>query len=373
MHKGRNKVSLGRARYAAVVAAVAATLATACATASAQAPPEFFGVVPQNKLDPASFERMAGAGVGVARLRIDWATIDSSEAPDDFYWPIFDPLVLDAARNGIRILPFLYGTPPWVARGLDGRQCSGTQCAPYAPRSKAALEAWARFVRGAVARYGPHGSLWEQNPNVPRMPIDVWQVWNEQNSEVFFAPKPKPKRYKRLLARASRAIREADPSARVLLGGMAELAGSERAVPASGFLADLYRLNEVRKLFDAIAPHPYGTTIGKVRSQVKMYRRATRKGGDRGIPMYVTEIGAGSADGGHNFNLGAEGQASLLQEIYAYFESKRVPYNIETVDWFSWQDTSDSFCLWCSTSGLLAQDGSAKPSLGAFTSFTGGS
>ena len=59
----------------------------------------------------------------------------STTAPpaDDFDFSGIDPIVLDAARNGIEVLPFLFGTPTWVARDLDGHESCDPDCATYAP------------------------------------------------------------------------------------------------------------------------------------------------------------------------------------------------------------------------------------------------
>lgn len=362
-----------KARGVIAATAILATLGLAAGASAAKAPADFYGVVPQSNLGTADFERMGTGKVGTVRLLLLWSAIDASAAPGDNNWAVFDPLVLDAARNGIEVLPFVFGTPGWVVRDLDNQTCSASKCVLYAPKSGAALAAWEEFVGDVVERYGPNGTLWAEHPEVPKQPIEVYQVWNEQNSESFYLPKPSPKKYSKLLAAADSAIGARDPSAEVVLGGMAELAGSRKAIPGTEYLADLYNVRGAKKDFDGVAPHPYGATIAKVSSQVEDYRKVMKQAGDGGTSMYVTEIGAGSKSGGNSLNRGAQGQASLLKDIYKYFEKKRNSFNVETVDWFSWQDISESICAWCSSSGLLTKSGSAKPSYKAFTKLTGGS
>jgi hypothetical protein len=72
---------------------------------------------------------------------------------------------------------------------------------------------------------------------------------------------------------------------------------------------------------------------------------------------------------------GSRGQATRLNEAFNYFLSKRRPWHIQTVIWYSWQDTEPgtSPCEWCEGSGLLSQSGSEKPSYRAYVKFTGGS
>jgi hypothetical protein len=356
---------------AAAVALLALFVSTGSALA-AKAPKTFYGVVPQAPLSAADVQRMGQAKVGTLREVMLWGAIDSTAA-DDNNWSAFDATVREAAQNGIEVLPFIWGTPDWVAQGLDNQSCANAGgCFPYAPKSAAALAEWQRFVGEAVARYGRGGTFWQENPGIPEVPVETWQFWNEQNSKTFYAPKPRPKGYAKMLSAAADATTQADPSAQIALGGMAELAGSRKAIPGSEYLADFYDVSGVKSDFDGIAPHPYGATIGKVSSQVEEYRKIMKQAGDRNGLMYVTEVGAGSAKGGNSLNRGLKGQASLLTDIFKYFKKKRNSFNVETVNWFSWQDGTQSICSWCKTSGLLKANGNAKPSYKAFAKLTGG-
>ena len=165
-------------------------------------------------------------------------SVDPGPDPADYQWGSFDALVADAARNRIEVLPFLFGTPSWVARDLDGPSCG--DCTLYAPRGDAALAAWSQFVGDTVDRYGPDGQFWVEHPSCRRRRSPRWQIWNEQNSKSFYRPRPTVKGYAKLLDGAATAIRARDPAADVVLGGMAELAGSRKAVPGPEFLHELY-------------------------------------------------------------------------------------------------------------------------------------
>ena len=362
-----------RAMSAALVV-VALSLTMGAATSSAaKAPPEFFGVVPQTPLTSGDFSRMSQGKVGSVRVILNWADIDPTADPGDNNFGSFDSLMTEAANNGVDLLPFIYGTPEWVAKGLDNRSCSAAKCVTFAPKSDAAIEAWKTFVGEVVDRYGPNGTFWTDNPSLPKNPLEVYQILNEMNSETFFAPKPNAKQYAKLLAAAADAIRSRDSSAEIVLGGLPELAGSHKAIIGSKYLAQLYKVSGVKDNFDAIAPHPYGATLGKVSSQVEKYRKVMKQAGDSGADMYITEVGAGSANGGSSLNRGTDGQAKLLTEIYKYFIKKRNSFNVQEVDWFSWKDSTVSICDWCKTSGLLKKNDKAKPSYKAFTKLSGGS
>ena len=49
---------------------------------------------------------------------------------------------------------------------------------------------WESFLRAAVAATAG-GSFWEENPELPFLPIRHWEIWNEENI-VTFANHPNP-------------------------------------------------------------------------------------------------------------------------------------------------------------------------------------
>ena len=143
--------------------ALALTLAMGLAANTHAAPRTFYGVVPQTPLVGGDFKRMGEGGVGTLRSMLSWASVDPTKAPDDYNWSVFDTIVGEAARNGVTVLPFVYGSPEWVAKGLERRSCTGARCATFAPRASAALDAWGGFVGDAVDRYGRGGEFWAEN------------------------------------------------------------------------------------------------------------------------------------------------------------------------------------------------------------------
>ena len=292
--------------------------------------------------------------------------VRTNPTPDgDYSWFAFDATVADAARNGITVLPFIYGTPAWVARGLDHRHCGA--CDRYAPRHRAAIRAWKEFVGAAVDRYGRGGVFWSEHPELRRMPIRAWQIWNEQNSKSFYAPKPRVKRYAKLLDAAARAIRSRDRKADVILGGMAELAGSRKAVPGHEYLHDLYDRRGAKRDFDGVAVHPYGAKARSVEHQAKRSSPASRDTRTTATPGSGSPRPAGARRTGSNpLEVGRRGQAARLGEVYRWFSHKRNRLNIKTVIWFSWRDSATSICAWCASSGLLKQSGRPKPAYRMF-------
>ena len=101
--------------------------------APAAAPESLFGVVPQTLINDDDLDRMAQGKVGTIRFVIPWSALDATPKQDDLDFSSIDPLVLGAAQRGIHVLPMIYGTPAWVAKGIDHDECD-TDCVVFAPR-----------------------------------------------------------------------------------------------------------------------------------------------------------------------------------------------------------------------------------------------
>ena len=364
----------------AAVAVAAIVLATSSGSGSPEdedVPRGFYGTVSQTPLTAKDFARMGEGRVGTLRILLPWSTVDSTPASDDLDFSTVDPIVLAAAEHGIRILPFLYGTPEWAALELDGHDDCDGDCGPFAPTSEAALAAWGEFAGAAVERYGPGGELWAQNPDHPAEPIHTWQIWNEQNSPTFYKPEPSIAGYLSLLESAERAIHAEDPEAEIILGGMFGTPpdAGESADNAWAYLRGMYEAEGARDLFDGVASHPYAANMGKVESQVELLHDEIVRAEDSGAGLWVTELGWASSGPDHPLNRGPEGQAERLTEAFDLLLDHREDWNVESVIWYSWRDFTDPpLCDWCGGSGLFAEDAlDPKPSWTAFTEFTGGS
>jgi Glycosyl hydrolase catalytic core len=372
-----NRLARSRAIIAALLAALCVLAGTS--SASAAAPRSFFGVMPQTNLQTSDIDRMGQAKVGTLRFSIDWASVDPTSAPNDYNFGGVDAQVRDAAKNGIRVLPYLVGTPGWVA-AMDGDHCpvATNQCGAFAPHGSAAIAAFKTFAADVVRRYGPNGIFWQQNPSLPQKPIRAWQIWNEQNSPSFYAPKPNVARYAKLLAAGNSAIKSVDPGAEVIVGGMfgTPLGGRKPGIAAWDFLAKLYDVKGSKKTFDGVAIHPYAAKLSKVQSQVDLMRDSMKAAHDTATDIWITELGWASSGPRNPLVRGNKGQAESLTDAFDYFASKRRAYHIQTVIWYSWQDNPDpdvGLCEWCPGSGLLTKSGKEKPAFDAFVGYTGGS
>ena len=153
-----------------------------CVPAPAAAKPVprgFFGVVPQAPLSDQDLDRMQGV-VGTVRMPLYWFA--SEPRPGSYDFEGFDAAVGAAAEHGIRVMPFVYGTPEWLSRD---------HARPPLASGKA-RRAWSSFLRLLVDRYGPGGDFWRGRER--RLPIRRWQIWNEPNFRIYWHPRPAPRR-----------------------------------------------------------------------------------------------------------------------------------------------------------------------------------
>jgi hypothetical protein len=337
-------------------------LAAAPAAPASQAPSAFAGMAPQGPTDERDFALMKSSDVSSVRLPMYWAGIQP-ETPflvePDFDG--FDHEVRLAAEHGIRVMPFVWGSPEWAAASsIDLPVATSWQ-----------RWGWAQFLRDAVDRYGPYGTFWVEHPTLPYLPIRSWEIWNEENI-VTFSNSTNPVRYAALIRASGRILHESDPGARVLLGG---LFGRPLQIPpntgSGDWLSRLYRAGNVKPFFDGVALHPYVADAGAMRAQIRNLRRVMRLHHDAHTRLYLTEIGWGSDSYESRWERGLQGQARELNEAMSMLVVNRREWRIGGVWWFSWADLNDS-CQFCDSAGLLTIDREAKPAWYLFNGWTGG-
>jgi hypothetical protein len=356
-------------RVALAVATASVSLFVAAAPAHA-VPREFYGVVTQGGLEPADFELMAGADVGLLRFMLNWPVVQESagDCQADAQvgtcdWRTYDAVIGRAAARGIEVLPYLLNVPPFIADDQDTPPV----------RTSAAREAWTDFVTALAQRYGPGGAYWTMqypldHPGAVPLPVESWQVWNEPSASPFWYPKPKPREYGELVKLTSEAITGVDANARIILAGIFGTPIVENGgIKLPEFLRKLYKTPKIERYFDAVAIHPYGPDLKRVRFQVDRALDEMRRAGDRRAGLWITEIGWASDRLHNQLGVGPKGQAKMLTRMYRMFRRKRNDWNIGAVTWYGWQDTDDeNYCDFCRRSGLVTVNREPKLSYDAF-------
>jgi hypothetical protein len=326
---------------------------------------EFFGIVQGPTLDEQDLGGMTTARIRTNRFVLKWGWVQPNR--NSFDWESADRFFGELASHGIRALPSLWGNPDWVG--------GSASTAPIG--WPAGEQAWRGFLRAMVVRYGPGGSYWSNGyrqrygPSATPLPVLSWQIWNEPNLAKYFAPGPSPGKYARLLQISHDAIKDVDRGARVVLAGMPGFGD----VDAWDFLNSLYKVAGIKGRFDAAAIHPYAPDLDRQRRSLQRFRSAMTGHDDGDTPIWITELGWGSAPPDRfGINKGEAGQRTMLERSFELILSHRKVWNVQRLFWFHWRDPQHSqagTCSFCASAGVLRFNRSQKPSYPTFVGFTG--
>ena len=330
--------------------------------------PEFFGLISDDALwgtetDPVrarTMEAIAVTGVRSLRAAFSWAMIEPQPGRYDFSF--HDAYVRAAALHGLRVMPILFDPPSFRSTS----PADGAARGAYPPSD---VHEFAAYARRLVERYGSGGEFWREHPELPQLAVRRWQVWNEPNIRQFWASGPDPAAYAEMLKAAAPAIKAADPSAIVVAAGLNE---SELGIKLVPFLRGMYAAG-AKGSFDVLAVHPYAPASDLVVDQIVRAVRVLQANGDD-ARVLVTEIGwATGGTSGRALVVGESGQEALLKRTTAQLVRMRAALRLDGVFYFNWRDAPPppgGSEHWGLHTGLLRQDGSAKPAIGALTSLT---
>lgn len=239
--------------------------------------------------DPASaamrdFGLAALEAEGIRWIRQDflWHVVEPVQGTFDF--GLYDALVDRAAADGVGFVPILQYGNPWAAPA--GSDPDEFHVPPEDPADFAA------YAGAAAARFAGR--------------VGAYEIWNEPNLGFrFWQPHEDPVAYGELLVQSAAAIRQADPTAQVVLGGL--IYHPVLSPGAEVFLEDMYYYHWERLAasFDVFAFHPYtlypprvppevdDPVTGEVAAarMVARLRAVMAHYGDPGKPIWVTEVG----------------------------------------------------------------------------------
>lgn len=354
---------------AVLLALVAAALLAAPAGASHHA--FRLGVTDLPDLSAADISGMGAANAKTFRVGFSWARIEDQPPPDagsscagaKYDWSYTNRLVSQAGRRGVEVLPYIAGSPRYVA--------SKSAHAPLTS-DRREIEPYKCFVRALVARYGRGGAY--PSTNAAAKPIKQWQVWNEPNL-VKFATKERgvnPREYARLVKITRRQILPIDRRATIALAGLPVVGNG---FDPSEYLRKFYRVRGIERKFDVIAVHPYARSYRGVKGAVLRLRSLLKDVRDRGRYIWITETGWATHGSEFRFMVkGTRGQAQQLTRTFKMLRKNRGRWNIGTVVWFRWRDQAvpsqnrGAFDY----AGLYKKNGKPKPSCKRFVRFTNG-
>jgi hypothetical protein len=358
---------------------VAAVMAVLAGTASAGPVPQgFVGVdidgplfAPDTSLDlNDQMNGMVANGVQSVRVAFNWAAAQpysswskvpfdkranftvSEPRPTDF--STTDEVVGDAAMHGLTVLPTILYAPGWDAKRSPASFAIPRRAAPYA-----------QYAAELVGRYGPNGSFWTENPQIPKLPIRMWQIWNEPNLSVYW-PQPFARSYVGLLSAAHAAIKHADRGAKVVLGAL-----TNRAWIA---VDQIYKVRGARKLFDVASVNGFTATPADVITYLRLVRRALNRHHDRHKSLLATELSWPSSQGQSpekaDFDTTEAGQASNIAGLLPRLGRWRGRLGLAGFYYYTWIGQEYRGAQEFNFAGLLklhAGQVTKKPALGAFS------
>jgi len=327
----------------------------------AKAPPGFLGMVAEDAFGkPGRYRRtnlgrVRSAGAGLVRQTFDWARIE--RRPGRYDLRFYDGYVAALAERGLSVLPIVFNPPAFRSSAPAHGAARGT----YPPARPADM---GRFAAVLARRYGPDGTLWRDNPDLPQVPVRSWQIWNEPNLPVYWPSGPDPAAYVRLLRATGAAIRRVDPHAEIVMAGLPE---SGLGMPLGRYLEGVYAAGGAGA-FDTLALHLFGGDARTTLATARAARRLAAANGDR-PGLWITELGWASGGPKSGFRVTEAEQAERLNSTLRALARHRRELRLRGVIYFNWRDSlpyaggRDFFGL---HTGLVDRDGTAKPALGAY-------
>jgi hypothetical protein len=235
----------------------AAVVLPAPAVAATPISPDSLGV--NFRGSPPDLSTASAAGVGLARDQV----IEGMNT---------DSIVELTAAADLRLYPML---------GL-----------PVSHGAAADATAMAAFVTSFAQRYGPGGTFWAQNPELPYLPVESYEIGNEPDitptapadeTSLHYA---NPADYAEVYEAARTALHAVDPTGQAVVGGMLD-SGDIGLPQAEQYLAAIGPM-------DAVGFHPYLYDVTTMEQDTTQLRQWLNANGHATVPLDINEFGAGA-------------------------------------------------------------------------------
>lgn len=265
------------------------------------------------------------SGFGWVRFQLEWRSFERQPGQ-------WDPLPVDRkidefSSQGLNILLVIAKAPDWALSDEEGKFLN----------SYLEFEQFATFIG---ERYGDK--------------VQAWEIWNEQNLALEFGGEVQISEYIELLEAGSRGIREGDPDALILFGGLTPTGVMDPAIGIddANYLRAIYSYNngEIKDYFDILGVHlnsthnppddrwPDQLTSGHEGwndhpsfffRRGEELRQIMVENGDGDKPIWITEFGWTTA----NQDPGREYGANNTDEEVAQFLTRAMEIATEEWEW----------------------------------------
>jgi hypothetical protein len=328
-----------------------------------------------------AFTQLKSLRAGAVRITLDWAAIakrrpaDAADPADPAYnWTVIDNVVAQAAKNKMRVIAAIYGTPRWAGRAKN-----------RLPRRITDLRL---FAFAAATRYSGSYEV-EVGENEPQrlLPaVRYWLAWNEPNNPIFLRPqwkkvsrKWRPQSafdYAKICSAIWAGVHSTGLAGEKVACGVTGPRGNNAPSSSRPSTSPLVFMTWLRraglKRFDAYAHHPYygsrhekPTTVPRTKNSVTLgnigvlIKQLNRLFG-RGKRLWVTEYGYQTRPPDRFFGVSYKTQAKYVhQAIKRARATKRI-------DMFIWFLIRDERRLSGWQSGVVTVNGKRKPAYRAF-------
>ena len=191
--------------------------------------------------------------------------------------------------------------------------------------------------------------------------VSHWEIWNEENLATFWNGGADAALYAKMLKEAYPAIKSANPSATVILGGFAPSGDDATNQSPMTYLQALYAAGAM-PYFDAVALHPYiYDDESWFTGAVPQLRQIMNQNGDAHKLIWLTETGSPSSGSKTKFTEAF--QARIISRILSLHATTA---GLGPVLIYDWQDEGPDKANDENNFGLVRLDGSQKPSYAAF-------
>ena len=264
---------------------------------------------PLDRYDDATLEArlslLATHTVRYVRQEFRWADIEKQKG--QFDWTSSDRIFSAAQKHNLQLLVVMLTTPAWARPDSGSSQSPSPETSP--PQNE---NDFAVFVRAFATRYDREpvdpwvsGSLQTHCPtaSLSHCPtVLAYQIWDEPNLSMGWGNNLiNPAAYLKLLLASGDAIREVNPTARIVLGSLAPTREmSQINLAPQLYLQRLYQLGG-HDAFDIVAAKPYGfdyaandrrVDAGLLNySQVLLLREMMDAHGENQKAIWATEFG----------------------------------------------------------------------------------
>jgi hypothetical protein len=288
-------------------------------------------------------------GLSVLRVAFGWDSIEPKKG--QFDWSFWDEFVQMATGEfGIRLIPYICYTPKWAASVAD--EDSWRQ-PPRDPTD------FGNFMQQIVTRYKGR--------------INSWELWNEPDNPHYWLGSLEE--FTALVSAGAAGVQKADPSAKIVLGGMAWNLQFLEGVITNRPLAGQIDIINLHNYYETWSTDP----IERL-PEYTGFARDILTAKDLRLPLWLAELGYSSYRRGnkisgqysayHDFEHSAEHQAESLLRMLVL---ARASGHVSLFAWYRINDLPPSQEVIGDVNnrhlGVLDAQGRPKPALASLRNF----